>query len=806
MNHARFFRQLLSALLLGAALHQAGARTTQDFDAGWRFSRGDFMAGMLPEFADQDWQPVTLPHDWSSDGPFAASLGSGNGFAPGGIGWYRKHFQLAAAPVPPQVALEFDGVYDFSEVWVNGQYVGGRPYGFASFQCNLTPFVHAGNNVVAVRVDHSRFADSRYYTGSGIYRNVRLVVTGPLAVAANGVAIVTPQIKPGSATVRVQTTVENHARTRQVFTLETDLIAPDGAVAVTAAKTVTLPAATDSGAGAAREITQELTLPHPAIWDLDTPQLYHAVSRVLAGGGSVDTVTNAFGVREFHFDASRGFFLNGTNLKLKGVCLHHDAGPLGAAVPDPVLERRLRTLKEIGVNAIRTSHNPPDPALLDLCDRLGFLVMDEAFDEFTPGKKKWVNARNRGLPSHFGYNEIFADWGVRDIQDLVRRDRNHPSIILWSIGNEVDYANDPFTHPILGHDYHPENPPAEQLVTCARPLVAAVKALDRTRPVTAALANLAMSDAVGLPGVLDAAGYNYQESRYAEDHRQYPHRIIYGSENSHNYDAWLAVRDTAFISGQFLWTGADYLGEADAWPNRASAAGLLDLCGFKKPLGWFRQSLWSSQPMVHLCVATNSNAERRRGGFWGVESWNNWPVDRTVTVHCFANCPEVSLLVNGKRVGTRKITEAERGVLRWELPYEPGTLTAIGQTTNGQEICRDTLTTTGPAARVQLLPDVRTLAANGKDICHLEFQVVDAQGLRVPDAASAVTFAVTGPGKILGLGNADVNSVEDCKGNIHSVFQGRGLAILQSGTAAGKVSITATATGLAPASVTLTCQ
>jgi len=556
------------------------------------------------------------------------------------------------------------------------------------------------------------------------------------------------------------------------------------------------------GPGApAQEVTQELVLRNPLRWSLDDPKLYRAVSKVFSREILLDEVTNTFGVREFHFDADRGFFLNGKNLKIKGVCLHHDAGSIGAAVPDKVVERRLRTLKEIGVNAIRTSHNPPDPALLNLCDQLGFLVMDEAFDEFTPGKNKWVSGRNDGVPSHFGYGEIFAQWSVTDVQDMVRRDRNHPSIILWSIGNEIDYANDPFSHPVLGGEYRPRNPRAENLVTCAQPLIAAVKALDRTRPVTAALATVAMSDAVGLAELLDADGYNYQESRYDDDHRTYPGRILYGSENSHQYAAWLAVRTNDFIAGQFLWTGADYLGEANTWPNRASGAGLLDLCGFKKPLAWFRQSLWSDQPVVYLCVATRGGGRR---GFGAAESWN-WPENSTVTVQCFANCPEVELSLNGKVIGSKKISEAERGVLRWGIPYEPGTLQAIGRA-DGHEVCRRTLQTAGTLARVELRPDSAQLQADGKDVCHLEYQIVDASGVRVPDAVPLVAFELTGPGKILGIGNGDVNSVEDCKTNTHRAYQGRGLVILQTTASPGEISVTATSPGLQPASVKLSSR
>jgi beta-galactosidase len=815
------FRGILLVTLSLALLRPAGTlaadvaapapRLTEDFDSGWLFEQGDFATAMMPAFEDAGWRTVTLPHDWSSDGPFQPGFGSGNGYAPGGIGWYRKHFQLAAAP-GKSVTLEFDGVYDFSEVWINGQFAGGRPYGFSSFQCDLTPFVKFGGrpNVVAVRVDHSRFADSRYYTGSGIYRNVRLVAADELHVAHWGVYITTPQVSADSATVHVETAIENDSGTNKTFTLETSVRTAAGQIAATPNTTASrtlgapvsdpaqtaLPSIGGSNANSGT-LTQDLVIRHPHLWQLDDPQLYFAVSKIISDGAVVDEVTNIFGLRESHFDASRGFFLNGKNLKIKGVCLHHDAGPIGAAVPAKVLERRLRTLQEIGVNAIRTSHNPPDPVLLDLCDRLGLLVMDEAFDEFTPGKNKWVAGVNVGMPTHFGYSELFAQWSVADIQDLVRRDRNHPSVILWSIGNEIDYANDPFSHPVLGANYHPENPRAESLVACAQPLVAAVKALDRTRPVTAALATVAMSDAAGLSGLLDVDGYNYQEARYAEDHRRYPQRIITGSENGHQYEAWLAVRDNDFIAGQFLWTGADYLGEANAWPNRANGAGLLDLCGFKKPLGWFRQSLWSDRPMVYLCVTRGDG----RGGFSGRESWN-WPANSTVTVLGCANCSEVALLLNGKTFGMRKISEAEHGVLRWDIPYEPGTLQAIGRT-EGRDVCRFALQTAGAPAQIRLQADSPELHADGRDVCHIEFEIIDANGVRVPDAASELHFQITGPGRILGIGNGDLNSAEDCKSATHHAFQGRGLLILQSTPSAGEIVLSASSPGLPATSVLL---
>jgi len=750
----------------------------------------------MPAFDDSNWRQVNVPHDWSIEGPFCADYGSGNGYAPGGLGWYHKHFHLDPGQKGRIVRIEFDGIYDYSEVWINGVFVGARPYGYSSFACDLTPGLKFGpdENVVAVRVDHSRFADSRWYTGSGIYRDVRLVVTGPLHIGHWGTYVTAPKVTADEAAVRVETSVENRSDEKKAFSLQSDILGPDGRVVGSLTTTEA------AGRGTVQTVIQKIKINRPQLWSPDSPTRYTLRSRLQAGATVADETTTSFGIRSAVFDPDKGFLLNGQPLKLKGVCLHHDAGCLGAAVPDKVLERRLRLLKEIGVNAIRTSHNPPAPELLDLCDRLGLLVKDEAFDEFTPSKKKWVDGRNAGLPSRFGYAEVFEQWSVTDIQDMVRRDRNHPSVILWSIGNEIDYANDPFTDPALGADYQPGNPPAADLVKRARPLIAAVKSLDRTRPVTAALANLPMSEAVGLPELLDAVGYNYQEPRYADDHKKFPRRIIFGSENSHRYDAWTAVRDNDYVAGQFLWTGIDYLGEAGEWPNRASSAGLLDLCGFKKPLAWLRQSLWSSQPMVYICAAGGNRGPGRRG-FETAEHWN-WPSNAMVTVLCYANCPEITLTLNDQLIGTQRLSEATFGALRWTVPYKPGVLKAVGRV-NGAEVCEYKLQTAGPARRLELTPDTTRLQADGKDICHLKFQVVDAQGVRVPDAGPEVTFEISGPAKLLGIENGDVNSPEPYQDPTRKAFHGRGLAIFQSTTASGKVRITATGPDLDPATIEL---
>jgi beta-galactosidase len=774
-------------------------RTMAVFDRDWRFSKGDFPSAPMPAFDDSAWRPVNLPHDWSIEGPFGPEFASGTGYAPGGIGWYRKHFRLDASAANKLVAVEFDGAYDHAEVWINGHFVGGRPYGYSSFECELMPHLKfdGEENVVAVRVDHSRFADSRWYTGSGIYRHVRLRITNKQRLASWGTFVTSTNVSENSATLRIETLIENGSDAPAFFSLRSEITTPDGKG--------TWSRTTMRGIepGTNYTMVQEFVLPHPPLWTLDKPQLWNLRSRLSVDTNQLDGTTIPFGIRSIRFDPDKGFFLNDAPLKLKGVCVHHDAGCLGAAVPEKVWERRLRMLKELGVNAIRTSHNPPAPEFLDLCDRLGLLVKDEAFDEFAPAKNKWVTGRNNGLPSRFGYAEDFEEWSVRDISDMIRRDRNHPSIILWSIGNEIDYANDPFSHPVLSDDYRPENPAAENLVKHARPLIAAVKALDTTRPVTAALANVAMSDAVGLGELLDVVGYNYQEQRYPSDHAKFPHRVIFGSENGHQFGNWTVVRDNEYVAGQFLWTGIDYLGEANRWPNRGSGAGLLDLCGFKKPLAWFRQSLWSDQPMVYLC-ASSGGGGGARGRMRGEESWN-WPSNATVTVRCYTACAEVQLTLNGKTVGTKRRADAVQGELTWSVPFEPGVLKAVGRESD-KSVSEFELKTAGSASRIELLPDVNQLSADGRDICHIEFRLVDAQGVRVPDAANEVTFNLDGPAKLLGIENGDLNSPDDCKDRKHKAYHGRGLAILQSERGSGKITVTATSPALDSASVVLSSR
>lgn len=791
---------LVAALLALAGAAQA-QRQVQLLDSGWRFQKSDAGAAMQPAFDDRSWPVVRVPHDWSQHEPFRADYGSGNGYAAGGIGWYRRRFAVGPEQQGRVARVIFDGVYDHAQVWINGHYVGGRPNGYSSFEFELTRHLKydGSPNLLAVRVDHSRQMDSRYFTGSGIYRDARLSFTDALHIAPWGTYVTTPHVAAAKADVKAEAELINAAARARAFTLRSEVVAPDGRVVAVREAQARL------AAGERRTLAQLLAVAQPLRWSPQTPQLYTLRQTVLVQGKPVDQTDTPFGIRSFRFDAATGFSLNGQPLKLKGVCLHHDAGSLGAAVPVSVLERRLQQLKAIGVNALRTSHNPPAPELLDLADRMGFLVQAEAFDEFTPTKNKWIEGWNVGVPGRQGYGEEFAQWGVRDVEDMVRRDRNHPSIIMWSVGNEVDYPNDPFSHPVLGDRYRPTAPPASDLVRWGRPLVEAVRRMDPTRPVTAAMASVPMSDAVGFADLFDVAGYNYQEARYAADHAKFPKRVIYGSENRHDYRAWAVVRDTPYISAQFLWTGFDYLGEAGRWPLRAADFGLFDLAGFMKPRGAFRASLWATEPVVYLAAATASATlvasqsgqgtplldQQKRAK---VAAHWNWPAGESMVVSAYANTPEVQLWLNGRLVGTQRAAEAVEGVLSWTLPYQPGELKAVGLK-DGKPVAEFKLQTAGTAARIAL----ERVAAGQDGVEQVAFFVVDAQGQRVPDAAHRLRFDLQGAMEILGIGNGNLADVDDPRDAEHAAYEGRGLAILRRTDNTQPARLRVSAPGLAPA-------
>lgn len=488
------------------------------FNSGWKFYKGDVREGEKILLDDQEWRSVQLPHDWSIEGPFSNEWASGTGYLPGGIGWYRKSFTIPEDQQGKHLYLYFDGVYKNSEVWINETYLGKRPNGYASFYYDITPHLKKGSNVVAVKVDHRDFADSRWYTGSGINRNVYLIATPPVHFNIWGIAFTTPSVSREAARVVIDAGISNPMATPQARKLVAALLSSDGTVVAKAEKDISIPA------GESTERV-EFTVNGPRLWSATDPNVYRLRMSLVESGKPSDIVEEQVGFRTFAFDSEKGFTLNGEPIKLKGVCFHDDAGALGSAVPRDVWERRLKIVKDLGCNAIRMSHNPHQDYLYDLCDKMGFLVQDEAFDEWEVGKNKWIAGWNVGTPGKDGYNKDFEAWADIDLRDMILRNRNRVSIIMWSIGNEIDYPNDPYTHEILntgrnpqiyGRGYQPGNPPASRLGEMATHLVDVVKQYDTTRAITAALAGVVMSNTTAYPGVLDIVGYNYQEYRYED--------------------------------------------------------------------------------------------------------------------------------------------------------------------------------------------------------------------------------------------------------------------------------------------------
>lgn len=764
---------------------------SQLFNTGWKFDREDVKGAELSSFNDAQWRTLDLPHDWSVEAPLSPSLASATGYLPGGIGWYRKTFTVSNEDMGKNVFVYFEGVYNNSEVYINGHLLGKRPNGYVSFYYDLSPYLNYGSsNTLAVKVDHSKYNDSRWYTGSGIYRNVYLLPLNPLHIDIWGVGFETKKIQSNSALLNVSATIVNNADKKASFSVLQELIENE-TNKVVAKKTSKLVL----DANSQHNVSTEMAVSNAKLWSVDNPYLYQLKTSILENGKIVDVQKTPVGIRQTTFDANKGFALNGEWMKLKGVCIHHDAGVLGAAFYPEVWERRLKKLKEIGCNAIRLSHNPQSPELYDLCDKLGFLVMDEAFDEWRKPKRKWVQGWNVGTPTFDGYSEYFDEWGERDLKDMVARDRRHPSIILWSIGNEVDYPNDPYSHPILDSakigqkvfgGYLPDHPNAEELGVIAKKLAKAVKSVDTSRPVTAALAGVVMSNFTDYPGALDVAGYNYTEDRYALDHKTYPKRIIYGSENRHDMDAWKAVRDSKNIFGQFIWTGIDYLGESGSWPSRGFYSGLIDFGGYLKPRGYFRKALWSNEPTVYL----GTYVAPKHGEHWlSMDAWPSWNYEdgQMIRVVCYTNTKKVQLFLNNTEVGQTKSYDDNTGIVYWDVPYSKGVLTVKGYDETSKVVAVDTIRTTKQPAIISAKP-YTTVISKKQGVAQIEIDILDEDRNHVILADNEVVCTIEGPGKLLGLEAGDNTDMGNYRDNVQRVHKGRMIAYV-SATDAGTIKI-----------------
>jgi len=767
----------------------------EKFNDGWLFNLDNIEESSRPEFADSTWRTLNLPHDWSIEGTYSPDLASGTGYLPGGIGWYRKHFTYTPTPGLEKTYIYFEGVYNRSEVYLNGHLLGKRPSGYASFMYDLTPYLKEGDNVLSVKADHSRYADSRYYTGSGIYRDVWLVKAPASHIAQWGVGFETVAVKGKKATVKGNVAIENPAKGMEV---SMSLINADGKCVASAKKR----------ASADNSLT--MTVPDVKLWSLENPYLYTLRTEVTRDGKVVDSSDIPVGIRTLAFNPNTGFALNGKNMKVKGVCIHHDAGALGAVVPEEVWERRLRNLKNLGVNALRMSHNPQAPVVYDIADRIGLLIMDEASDEWEFPKRKWIKGWNKGTPGFDGTYDFFEEWIDRDVADMVRRDRNHPSVSLWSIGNEVDYPNDPYSHSVLdGEDsgisqpmyggYNPEAPDAMRIGEIAKRLTKVVKSIDTSRPTTGALAGVVMSNETAYPEAVDVVGYNYTEDRYDQDHKTYPDRVIYGSENRSDYEAWKAVRDKDFIFGQFIWTGIDYLGESGAWPSRGLYTGLLDFTGNPKPRGMFRASLWSETPVTYI----GTYPKPRHGDWLSIDAWDSWNYepDEMIRVVCYTNSPKARLLLDGKEVGAVKPMDDASGIIHWDIPFSPGKLTAEGIGNDGNVESKYDITTSGRPFAIQASSDKTSFTKPG-EVAHVTIEIVDENGVPVKLADNEIRVNVKG-GELLGLEAGDNSDMGNYRDNRQRVFRGRLLAYVRTDNPAEPMTITLTSPLLRPATLTI---
>lgn len=767
-------------------------------DADWKFSRADTLGAEKAVFDDSKWRILNLPHDWSIENEFVqnAPTGGGGGYLPTGIGWYRKRFNLPKSALSKVIWIEFDGVYQNSDVWINGFHLGRYPNGYMSFHYNLTPYLKAGENIVTVKVDNSLQPNTRWYSGSGIYRHVWLNISNTLHIAQWGTYITTPQADSSSAIVSIQTKLNNRGMASKDAILRSIVVDANGNEVARTESKISVPSKNLSDAD------QKITVSNPSLWSVEAPNMYTLRSVVIDKGKIVDEVTTPFGIRNIHYDANKGFLLNGKQVKMKGVCLHHDAGSVGAAVPESMWVRRLQILKEMGCNAIRTSHNPMAPEFLDLCDRMGFLVQNEMFDVWKAGKAK------------YDYAIYFNQWSQHDLVNFIHRDRNHPSVVMWSAGNEIGEQGQPKGYEVL------------------RPLIETFHREDPTRPVTTGNDHIADDNSPTTPeflNMLDVVGYNYvdrwrnrRELFYDLDKRANPDWKIIGTENVSisgvrgNYfgggfggvdssiirpanlagviraeQLWKFTSLHDYVIGDFMWTGIDYLGEA-RWPSKNASSGVIDLCGFPKDAYYFYQSQWTTKPVLHL--APHWNWAGREG--------------KVIPVMAYTNCDTVELFLNGKSFGMKALEFPRQGNagawnryerppvsvttgdlhLMWDVPFEPGVLKAVGRK-GGKIVVEEEIRTAGSPAALRLSVDRNTIAANGTDIAHVKVEVMDKDGNRVPNANVPVQIVVEGQGRLIGLDNGNPVDHTSMKSDRRNTFNGLALAVVQSDKKEGKILV-----------------
>jgi beta-galactosidase len=772
------------------------------FDKGWRFNLADeptsFWSDWLKrEFDDSAWRCLDLPHDWSIELPRDPKSpgGTEGGFFIDGVGWYRKCFTVPESWQGKRVAVMFEGVFKNAEIYVNDRYVTRHPYGYTSFTVDLTPYLEVGKeNTLVVRVDNSAPKHSRWYSGSGIYRHVWLLVRDPVHIADGGIYVTTPEVAAASALVRLETAVVNESEAARRVTVRWTVLGPEGGECGVGEMTAEIAAGTSS------TFTGEQQVAAPRLWSPGHPSLYQLQVEVRAGRELMDAETMTFGIRSLRFSAAEGFVLNGQPIKMRGGCVHHDCGPLGSMSVDRAEERKVEVLKASGFNAVRCAHNPPSPAFLDACDRLGMLVIDEAFDGW----------RERSTPND--YHLVFDDWWQRDLESMVYRDRNHPCIVMWSIGNEVTER---------GLPWGPE---------LARRLAGRVRSVDPTRPVTSAVNNLPEWEKTEpFFAELDVCGYNYLVRRYESDHERHPDRIMVATETfaSKAFEYWRAVERLPYVIGDFLWTSMDYLGESGiggtwfegdtgpgwttwlpGWPWHQAYCGDIDICGWKRAQSHYRDVLWGAQDKlyigVHAPIPEGKKVVRFDWGWPDVQASWTWPglEGRELQVDVYSACDEVELVLNGTSLGRKAMTEGDRLIATFPVAYAAGELKAVGYRA-GAKVAEHTLVSAGPAEGLRLTADRNPVWADPNDLAYVTVEVIDAKGRLVPTADQIVYFTASGPGYIAAVGSNNPKHTEAYRGNRHRLFRGRCLVVVRPSDQAGDIQLRAQADGLAIAKVVI---
>ena len=779
---------LISLAIVGFACQRANEciRNELLFNDSWKFFLGDTKGAEATIFNDTTWRNIDLPHDWSIEnlegqqpnevvGPFfKQSIGTtSTGYSVGGKAWYRKTFTLPANEKLSQTIINFDGVYMNSDVWVNGKFVGNHPYGYTAFHYDITDYLNPANtpNVIAVKVKNEG-QNSRWYSGSGIYRNVHLIQKQATHIAHNGVCISTESISANGSEIKITTKLVHDIADAENISLSTKIINPDGVIEAAAEVPIKVLTLDDGG------YSFNLKLSNSKLWSVEVPNLYSAEITVLKNGKPVDKTTEIFGIRTIHFDAKTGFSLNGKSVLLKGGCMHHANGFLGSATIARAEERRVELMKANGFNAVRCSHNPPSKAFLDACDRLGVLVIDEAFDQ-------WERPKNKE-----DYNLYFKEWWKKDLESMVLRDRNHPSVIIWSIGNEINERADSLGYAIRDM------------------IVPYVHQLDSTRPVTEAIC--AFWDHWGQDwkstelsfAKLDVGGYNYLDTQYEADHEEFPDRLMVGTESypAEAYSYWQQVEENPYVIGDFVWTAMDYLGEnacgnsayaptygqrvgLKPWPWFNAFCGDIDLCGNKKPQSYYRNVVWGNSKLEMMVHAPIPEGMVETISYWGwpdeLQSWN-WKGNEgnVMDVRVFSSCPVIRLELNGKIIGEQSIGENAKLIANFKVPYEAGVLKAIALE-NGVEVASKILKTTVEHAKIRLMADRKEISAKRSDLSYVKVEITDEKGNLIPNAEVPVKFSVSGVGEIAGSGNGCPTDMESFNNLVCKTWQGKALVILR---------------------------